>query len=194
MQERANPFGLALGDLLRVPGISDTPKLPPPAASQPRKLSKGQMILGIIADGLAGATGRPPAFAQHLAQLREQEQQQAQWGLQRSAGLEDYERKRQIDQRYDKPDVSPMERDVAAWGRMGPNQRASYQAMQGMRQGDPDVFVTLPNGQVYAGPKSGLAQALMGGAPQPTAPPRPVGRLTPINGGLTPPASGTFRP
>jgi hypothetical protein len=58
---------------------------------------------------------------------------------------------------------------------------------------DPDVFITLPNGQVYAGPRSGLAAAMMGGTPAPAAPPAPVGKLTPItNGGQTPRASGGF--
>lgn len=172
-----NPLGIALNDTL------------PSAAPAQNGMSKGQIIMGIIADALAGAAGHQGPFAAHMAKLNEQEAENAKWGLRRRGELEDYEAKQKIEQRYKTPDISPMERDVAAWGRMSEPQRQAYQQMQGMRAGDADVFVTLPNGQVYAGPKSGLAQALTGGG---TAPPQPVGRLRPINGGPTPPASGGF--
>lgn len=181
------PLGLALGDMIG--GLSDDPRA---SGMPPVKMpSKGMMLLGILGDALGGAGGRQPVFAQHLGQLRQQEREQAQWGLQRQAKREDYEWQKGVDQRYAQPDVSPMERDVAAWGRMTPEQRASYQQMRQMNAPDPDVFITLPNGQVYAGPRSGLAAAMQGGG---QAPARPVGRLTPIQGGPTPPASGTFRP
>lgn len=181
-----NPFGIALSNSL----MDDVPpiNMPPPQAA-PKGMSKGQLIMGIIADALAGAAGRQGPFAAHMAKMNEQEAENAKWGLRRRGELEDYETKQKIEQRYKTPDISPMERDVAAWERMIEPQRQAYQQMQGMRAGDPDVFVTLPNGQVYAGPKSGLAQALTGGA----VPQRPVGKLTPFNGGPTPRASGGFR-
>lgn len=61
---------------------------------------------------------------------------------------------------------------------------------------DPFVTATLPTGDFFAGPQSQFAPYLQGqGAPQPSAAPAaPVGRLTPIQGGQTPPASGGFRP
>jgi hypothetical protein len=170
------PLGMALAGALRQPDEQEQPKM-----------SKGQLILGILADALSGAAGRPGQFAQMMNQRKAQEREETNWGRRRQAELEDYEKKQQIEQRYAGP--SPMVRDAQAWQTMSPEQRRAYQELQGMKQGDPDVFVTLPNGQVYAGPKSGLAQALMGGAP----PQKPVGRLTPISGGPTPPASGGFR-
>lgn len=57
------------------------------------------------------------------------------------------------------------------------------------RRGDPFINTTLPNGQFYSGPQSGLETALrsMGqGAQQGSPPPKPVGKLTPIApGGAT---------
>ncbi len=161
----------------------------PQAAPARQGPSKGEIILGILGDALAGAAGRGPAFGQMMAKRKDEEAQQAQWGLQRRSQLEDYEAKRQIDQRYDTPDVAPAVRDATAWQSMTPEQRQAYQQMKSMGAPDPDVFTTLPNGQFYAGPRSGLASALGGG----NAAPRPVGKLTPINGGPTQPASGGFR-
>jgi hypothetical protein len=71
---------------------------------------------------------------------------------------------------------------------MTPEQRAAYQEMQKAREGDPVVTITLPNGQMYSGPRSGLAQAMMGGG----APPKPIGKLTPLNGGPTVSPLGGF--
>lgn len=174
------------------PSRSETPEMSPTPSGLPPmpKMSKGQMILGILGDALAGAAGRGPAFGQMMQQQKQQEREVAQWGLKRKADLEDYEAKQKIEQRYKAPDVAPALRDAQAWALMTPEQRTAYQEMKQAGAGDPDVFVTLPNGQVYAGPKSGLSQALMGGAP---APQKPVGKLTPIPGG---PASapGGFRP
>ena len=176
-----NPFGIALSNSL----LNDVaPIAMPTSIPQPQKMGRGQLIAGILADALAGAMGRSGPFAARMAHQQQQEQEEAQWGRR-------LEREHEIKARYDKPDVPPMVRDAEAWRGMTPEQRAAYQEMQGMKAGDPEVFVTLPNGQVYAGPKSGLAAALTGGG---SAPARPVGKLTPINGGQTPPASGGFRP
>lgn len=193
-------LGLSLRDILMggnpagdplMPAPSPQP--PPQAPAGPKPMSKGQMIAGIIADMLAGAQGRQGSFAPMLNQRKQQEQEQAQWGLRRQADLEDYEAKQKIEQRYKLPEVPPMLRDVQTYMGMDEPQRQAWQQMNDMKRGDPDVFVTLPNGQVYAGPKSGLAAALTGGT-LPAAPAAPVGKLRPLNGGPTPPASGTFRP
>lgn len=64
--------------------------------------------------------------------------------------------------------------------------------------GDPMVTIPLADGQVYSGPRSGLATALTGGPPQASAAPaadgqrKPVGKLTPIGGGASPTGSRTF--
>lgn len=173
-------LGIALHDLLGLgQAMQAAPEQQPPA--QP-KMGKGQLIAGILADALAGAMGRPGQFAQAMQQQRQQEQEEANWGRR-------LEQAKRIKARYREPDVPPALRDAQAWAQMTPEQRKAYQEMRQAGAGDPDVFVTLPNGQVYAGPRSGLSQALMGGTRPPSA---PVGKLTPIDGGPTPPASGGF--
>lgn len=168
------PLGIALGDELGAPS-------PPP-------ISKGHLILGIIADALSGAAGQPGQFAARMGEDRRQQREDAQWSRRRQGLLQDWQA--QEDYKRTHPDLSPMVRDADAWQQMTPDQRTNYQAAKVAGAGDPDVFVTLPNGQVYAGPKSGLSQALMGGGQPPQ---RPVGRLTPIDeGGPTPGGSGGF--
>lgn len=165
------PLGVALSDELGA-----TPKM-----------SRGQIIAGIIGDALAGAAGGSPVFGQLMNQRHQQEQEQAQWGLRRRAELQDWQTKQDYSSAH--PGPSPMERDVGAWQHMDPAQRAAYQDMQKAREGDPIVTITLPNGQMYSGPRSGIAAAMTGGG---QVPQRPVGRLTPIDGGPTPPASVGF--
>lgn len=170
------PLGIALADTVG-------------AAPQHPQMSKGQIIMGIIADALSGAAGHQGGFAQMLGQQREDDRVQAQWGLQRRARLEDWQA--QQDYQHAHPDPSPMERDVQTWARMTPEQRAQYQDMQKAKEGDPIVTITLPNGQMYSGPRSGLAAAMMGGS---QAPQRPVGRLSPLpdGGPQGSPLSGSF--
>lgn len=155
-----------------------------PAPKQaPEGPGKGRIIAAILADALRGATGQQAVFGPMLGQQRDE---QANWHRRRQAELEDYEAKQRIQHQY--PDPSPMERDVAAWGRMGPDQRKAYQEVRSITNPEPDVAVTLPNGQFYAGPRSGLAAALMGNQ----APQKPIGKLTPMNGGPASQAPGGF--
>lgn len=179
-----NPFGIALSNTL-LPNAAPI-QMPQPSAAP--KIGRGQLIAGILADALAGAMGRPGQFAQQMGEQRKQQDEEVQWQRHRKDNLADYGEQQRLQQQYAKPDVNPMLRDADTWQTMTPEQRAAYQQMKVAGAGDPDVFVTLPNGQVYAGPKSGLATALTGGGTTQ----RPVGRLTPINGGQTPPASGGF--
>lgn len=153
-------------------------------APEPKQISRGQMIAGILADMLAGAQGQEGQFSAMLQRRQQQADDDVRWGRR----LEQSER---IKAQYDKPDIAPMLRDAQAWQSMTPEQRQAYGQMKQAGAGDPDVTVTLPNGQFYAGPRSGLAQALMGGgsAPVKTA---PRGKLTPVQGGPTQPASAGF--
>ena len=163
------PLGIALADMAGAP--------------QP-KISRGQLIAGILADALSGAAGQHGQFAEAMNHRRDEADQEAQWG--RHLMMQ-----KQLEQQY--PDPSPMVRDVQAWQQMTPDQQSAYRQIHPLPNNDPDVFITLPNGQVYAGPRSGLAAAMTGGA---AAPPKPVGPLTPLpdDGGPTPPASGGFPP
>jgi hypothetical protein len=164
-----------------MPGMGTPPIAPQQMQPAVKPRSKGQTILGIIGDMLAAGSGGNPMFAQSLAVERQRAQDadagEAIWSRRRQAENEDWTQRQQWQQAH--PDPSPMVRDIQAWQSLGPEQRAAYDAMQKAKQGDPDVTVTLPNGQLYIGPKSGIAAALGGGG----APPRPVGSLTPIEGG-----------
>jgi hypothetical protein len=169
------PLGIALMDTAGAP--------------QPKKMSKGQIIAGIIGDALAGAAGRGPAFGQMLAQQRqyenEQAQQQAQWGLQRRARLEDWQAQQDYERAHPAPTAPHyFETNNGSVGMIGPD-------------GKPQIVYNDPT------PKMNFIPDGLGGgqwvsvpnqAPSmPVAPAKPVGTLIPIQGGPTPPASGGFR-
>lgn len=158
-------------------GGGTPPFVPHMQAPQPQKLSRGQMIAGVLADALAGAAGRPGMFAAMQGQQRQREQEIAQWGLQRRAGLEDYAAKQRIDAQYAKPDVSPILRDAQAWGSMSPEQRAAYREAQAAK---PQFISDGYGGGQWAAP--------------PSQGPKPGITFTPLpaTGGPTPSASATF--
>lgn len=187
------PLGLALRNVLGGAMATQQPS-PQPAMPTPYKPSRGQLIAGILGDALEGAMGRPGTFAAQMGQVRQQEREQAQWGMRRTADLEDYAKKQEIDQRYQTTKPYRWEANDGSLMELGADgaARQLYKDPTPKAGLDPDVFITLPNGQVYAGPKSGLAGAMMGGVPAVTPPLKPKGKLTPINGGPTPQASGTF--
>lgn len=161
------PLGVALADEL--------------GAVQPKPRSKGQIIAGILGDALAAFGGGTPQFARMQMQEREREQDAADWGRRLQM-----QRASHAPYRWESNDGSLME--MGADGQP----RVVYKDPTPKANLDPDVFITLPNGQVYAGPRSGLAAAMTGGA-APT-PQRPaIGTRIPLNGGPTVPPSGGFR-
>lgn len=189
------PLGMALRNTLMMPPqAAPVPSAPAPkkflGATLPEGMSKGQIIAGILGEVLSKVGGGQSMFLPAMMAQRQQQQEEVTWGRRRSAELEDYERKQQIEQRYRQPEVPPMLRDVQTFMGMDAAQRAAFSDLQKAKEGDPIVNTTLPNGQFYSGPRSGLAAALMGGG---QAPQKPVGKLTPMAGGPTPQASGTFR-
>lgn len=146
----------------------------------------GRTLAGLIGDALLQNADMAPVYAPMQRQRQAIEAEEAQWTRRRAAEREDKQWEWQNRPREDA--IPPILRDAQAWQGMTPEQRAAYGEMQKARAGDPDVTLTLPNGQLYVGPKSGIQAALGGSAP------KPVGKLTPINnGGPTPPASGNFR-
>lgn len=200
-----NGLGISLQNLLSATGANlggrySTPGFNPGAEQQtpamaPVQRSKGQMIAGILSDAVSGFLGREGSFGATLSAEKERERtmqaQEAQWSRRRDAENQDWLKREQWQLANKAPDVSPMQRDLAAWEAMTPDQRIAYQQMQKAKEGDPIVSVSLPNGQFYSGPRSGLTAALTGQAPQP--PVQPIGVLRPV-GGPTQPASGGFRP
>lgn len=170
------PLGLALHSSL---GLQQ-PSQAVPAIPSPKPVGKGQLIAGVLADALAGAIGRPGTFAHQMVERRQEDRQQAQWGLRRRAELEDYEAKQQIEQRYAKPDVSPMERDAKAWLAMTPELRKAYEAVQAAK---PQFIPDGMGGGQWVRPQSPSS---------PSGPPAGV-TFTPLDdGGPTLPASGGF--
>ncbi len=177
-----NPFLEALGVVPRIDtGVQMPPAIPPAPASAPQKqgMGKGQLIMGIIADALAGAAGREGPFAAMMAKRREQEQEQAQWGLKRQGELEDYERQKQIDQRY------PSERAAYRW-------EANDGSLMEMGPEGPQVVYKDPTPKYISDGVGGAVPLPGTGAAQPAGP-TPGLTFTPIpGGGPTLGASGNF--
>ena len=146
-----------------------------PMAAKPR--SKGQMIAGIISDALAGFNGQQGQFGQMIARERQQQQadqrEEVQWTRRRQQQNDDWTQRE--DYKRANPDPTAMERNLSTYQGWGPEQRAAYGDMQQAERGDPFVTTTLPNGQFYAGPQSGLIGALTGHGAAPAAKPRRLG-------------------
>ncbi len=188
-------MGLRLGQTLQDMVLGEQPRGPvftppystPPIAptptpvAAPTQRSRGQMIAGILSDAVKGFLGQPGTFGATLAVERQRQQDmeaaEAQWSRRRQAENQDWIARQQYERAN--PATPAILRDVQAWQGMTPDQKAAYEAMKRAQEGDPVVNVTLPNGQFYSGPRSGLTGVLSGGQ----APARPVGNLTPIDGG-----------
>lgn len=119
-----NPLGMALSSA--VDGLD--PGFAPQTTPAPQGLSKGQLIMGVLADALAGAQGRPGAFAAQQGQMRQQEREEAQWSRRRQETNDDWQRREQW--KLANPDPSPMVRDAAAWAGMTPDMKAAYREAQ----------------------------------------------------------------
>lgn len=85
-----------LGKTLRSMLISDPEPAAQPSAGKPN-------WAGILADALAGAMGKPGAYAGMMQQQRAAEQEEAQWTRRQQSELGQYEQKKRVDQRFDTP-------------------------------------------------------------------------------------------
>lgn len=160
------------------PAGAEMPEMSPAPSGMPPmpKMSKGQMILGILGDALAGAAGGGPVFGKMMQQRRQKEDERAEWGLKRQAERED----KQWEWKNKPQDPSPMERDALAWSRMTPELQAAYRAAQAAKpQFIPDG---LGGGQWVQPPQPGA---------RPAGPPSGV-TFTPLPNGGPAPAPGNF--
>lgn len=142
----------------------------------------GRAIAGYFGDALLRQADMDPIYAPSMMQQRKLEAMTQQAEAMRRAKFDDW--RQQYD--YERANPKATNNDTVAdynfiTQTLGADEAKKWLA----RRGDPMVNVSLPNGQFYSGPQSGLAQALSGGAPAAT-PPKPVGKLTPITpGGAT---------
>lgn len=173
------PLGIALQGALGMDPVFSQQIVQGDTPPQPG-LSRGQIIAGILADMIAGATGKPGQFAEMLGQQRQQQQQDVQWSRRRQGQQQDWQA--QEDYKRAHPDPSPMERDALAWQQMSPELHAAYREAQAAKpQFIPDG---MGGGRWASPPVSG----------PPPAVPFPGVTFTPIpDGGPTLPASGGFR-
>lgn len=146
------------------PGMG-TPPIMPQQPAQPKKLGMGRHIAGAIGDFLLQQAEMQPIFAPAQRERQQAEAAEAQWHRQRQAGREDKQWEWQ-----NKPQEarapSELERVLQASGvQPGTPQwtQAMQQRAQSLLKPDPEIIQTLPNGQLYVGPRSGLAAALTGG-------------------------------
>ena len=159
------------------------PIMAPQAPPQPQQQAGGRIKphwLGILADALAGAAGQPGRYAQHLQQRQQDERGEANYQRRREDDRSDWLWKQQNESRA----PSEFDRMMDAAGVPADQRPAMYrQALE--RKINPPRTIVLADGSVMELPG--------GASPFPAVPPRPVGPLTPIDGGPTPTASGGFR-
>jgi hypothetical protein len=145
----------------------------------------GRAIAGYFGDALLRQADMDPIYVPSMMQQRQLEAMTQQAEAERRAKFQDWQ------QQYDYERANPKATNndtVADFNFMTQTLGADEAKKWLARRGDPMVNVTLPNGQFYSGPQSGLAQALGGAAqtPQAAPPPKPIGKLTPIApGGAT---------
>ena len=140
----------------------------------------GRAIAGTIGDFLMQRSGMAPVYAPTMMQERQAAAQAAAEQRKRAEELADWRYKEDYKSANAAPDA--FERALKGAG-IDPASAEGQQLYRGRAEAmarDPNdefVVVPIPGLGTYAGPRSGLQDA-MGGAPQ-----RPVGKLTPMGGG-----------
>lgn len=132
-------------------------------------------IAGTVGDFLLQYNGMQPIYGPTQQRAQEMAEALRAKSLEREAGWQDWLRKQQWERDNPSPANNDTERDYAFIAQtLGED--AAKQYLRNL--GDPIVTVQLPGNRVYSGPRSGMAQALGGAAPT-----KPVGKLTPLDGG-----------
>jgi hypothetical protein len=182
-QAEAQRLGTAFG----------APAMPQTAQVAPKKHGLGRTVAGSLGDFLLQQAGMAPVYAPAQQQRRAEEQAEVQWQRNRHAQNEDWMARQQYENTNRPDDEFTRMMRAAGIDPASAQGRGMYQQRIERQTAEPDVVVTLANGQLYIGPKSGLAAALQGGGA--ATPARPVGGLTPIEGGPGGSPSGAgFRP
>lgn len=145
-------------------------------------------VLGAVGDALLVSNGIQPMYQRRRLQAEKTQQEAAQAEAQRQAEFAQWR------QRYDYETNNPRPTNndtVNDYNFISQNlgKDAADQYLRNL--GDPMATIPLANGRIYSGPRSGLGAALGGmGGGQPAA---PVGKLTPLGGGVSN-GTGNFPP
>ena len=150
----------------------------PMVAPQPKKHD----WLKIAIDGLSGMAGQQGPFADAAAAQQERDWRAQQMEANRKAQMEQWVAQEQ----WKRDNPAPVNNDTVndynfILQQSGPE--AANQYLQGRY--DPIVNMPLPDGRMYVGPRSqapGTIGGMNGGGGQ--SPMKPVGKLTPIGGGV----------
>lgn len=149
----------------------------PEAAKKPGAFSQGGkawQILGILGDGMqtwgGGHATYTPAMLDLQQQTAREKAQLDAYSRKREDDWTDFQRQRDYEVAHPKPVNNDTSNDYAFIAeKLGPDAANQYLR----NQGDPMVTIPLPNGQVYSGPRSGLAASLGAGASAGRSGPQP---------------------
>lgn len=150
---------------------------PAPEPQKPGFLGKGgtgRAIAGTIGDYLMQRQGMDPVYAPTMMMQQQQEAAARQAQLQRAQEMADFEAKEGIKAKYETRKPTSLQQNYEWLLENQPEAAASYLE----RMTDNSEYRVGPDGRFYRVDKG-----------VPTA---PVGKLTPISGGPTQPASGGF--
>lgn len=139
-----------------------------PYATNPDKPSawgeggKAWQILGIVGDALSAADGRQGVYLPAMLDMRQQTQKERQFlaQLQAKSASDRADKVWERDLDISRPKPTAEMQNFGAYEGMDDARRKTFNQF---KAGDPNVALTFSNGQVYAGPQSGLATALTGG-------------------------------
>jgi hypothetical protein len=145
------PFHYALPGALTPPHSADSMAYAPP------HYSRGQMIMGIIADGLAGAAGQPGQFAARLDRNHQEAAAQAQWTRRQASELQSHKDLYSWEQANKAAEVDSYTAHIAALNANKAGQGDTWAANTAATGGNPfgHMFTDPLTGQQYAAPATG---------------------------------------
>jgi len=169
-----------------MPPMAGAPMPQPQGGGFFREGGMGRTLAGIIGDTLLQQTGNAPVYAPAMQQRRQAEQADARWTRDRAANREDMQWEWQ---NKPKDPPSPIYREDNSGNTIAIDPTTGQSRV--LHQETTPRMNFIPDGM--GGGR--WVPVPTGGAMQPVAPPaRPVGNLTPLDGGPAPQAPGTFRP